>query len=376
MAALEHAGRGLPDDGAPGRQPTGGANLPPRVPGMDVAMKAAVLHTLGAPLSIQEVPEPRIGPDEVLVRTEACGICGTDLHIQDGWGYTPRLPFVMGHEACGVVAAVGANVTRFAPGDRVVPNIFFTCDACVNCRTNCETQCLNLGGILGVLAHWGGYGEYFRIPARQLFLLPESIPFADGAVIADAVVTALHAVQRGRVAGGEAVLIVGVGGCGSAALQICALYGARVIAVDRTPAKLGRALDLGATVLQAADDVPAAVRALTDGHGANCVIDTVGSLETLTQSIGALARGGRLVILGYTQERYALDPRQIAVNELEVVGTRSGGRQCTADAIRLVADPRWRSIVSDLMPIAQVNEALALLRAGAASGRIVLTFPR
>ncbi len=340
-------------------------------------MKAAVLHKLREPLRFEDVPDPRIGPDDVLVRTAACGICGTDIHIQDGWGYTPDLPFVMGHEACGVVAATGANVARFAPGDRVVPNIFFSCDACVYCRTNRETQCLNLGGILGVLAHWGGYGEYFCVPARQLFPLPDEIPFAEGAVIADAVVTAVHAVQRGRISGGETVLIIGVGGCGSAAIQVCTLYGARVIAVDRVPDKVRRALELGAgTALHAGDDMPAAVRALTDGRGADCVIDAVGSAETIAQGIGALARGGRLVILGYTRERYALDPRIVAVNELEVVGTRSGGRQCTADAIRLVADPRWRSIVSDVFPITEVNEALELMRTGTAIGRIVLTFPQ
>src|SRR5579863_3181634 len=130
-------------------------------------MKAAVLRATGMPLTMEEVPDPQIGPDDVLVRTAACGICGTDIHIQDGWGYTPALPFVMGHEACGVVVEVGANVARFAAGDRVVPNIFFTCGYCLFCRTNRETLCANLGGILGVLEHWGGYGSYFRITARQ-----------------------------------------------------------------------------------------------------------------------------------------------------------------------------------------------------------------
>lgn len=339
-------------------------------------MKAAVLRELRRPLVVEEVARPIASPDDVLVQTQACGICGTDLHIQDGWGYTPALPFVMGHEASGIVVEVGHNVTRFAPGDRVVPNNFFNCGVCFYCRTNRETQCTSLSGILGVLTHWGGFGEYFCVPARQLFHLPEAISFADGAVIADAVVTAVHAVQIGRIRGGETVLLIGAGGCGAAVLQTCTYYGARVIAVDRSAAKLAWAAELGAVAaLHADDDIPATVRGLTGGFGAHCTIDTVGSAGTIAQGIASLARGGRLVQLGYTQERYQLDPRQVAVNELEILGTRSGGRQATAEAIALVGQPSWRSIVGAVFPMAQVNEALDLLRSGEARGRVVLTFP-
>jgi len=339
-------------------------------------MQAAVLRTVGAPLVMDEVPLPALGPDDVLVQTKACGICGTDIHIQEGWGYRPELPFVLGHEPSGVVAQVGERVTRFQIGERVVANIFFTCGDCFYCRTNRETQCLNLGGILGVLKHWGGYGQYFRVPARQLFHLPDSVAFTEGAVLADAVVTAVHAVERGRVSPGETVVIIGVGGCGSAAAQVCKMKGARVIGVDRSQAKRDRALALGADLaLNSPEvDVAQAVRDATDGFGAQCVIDAVGSQETLQQAVDALGRGGRLVILGYTQDRYPLDPRQIAVSELEILGTRSGGRQSTVDALRVVADERWKPIVTDVLPIQEVNQALDMLRAGRALGRIVLTF--
>jgi len=286
----------------------------------------------------------------------------------------PSLPFVMGHEPSGVVAAVGERVTRFAAGDRVLPNIFFSCGSCFFCRTNGETQCIDLGGILGVAEHWGGYGRLFCVPERQLFHLPQAISFAEGAVIADAVVTAVHAVERGGVQAGETVLVMGAGGCGSAVLQVCMMAGARAVGVDVTRAKQMRALELGATEALVAGevDVPGAARDLTHGLGADCVIDTVGSERTLAESVASLRRGGRLVILGYSQDRYALDPRQIAINELEVLGTRSGGRQNTADAIRVVADPCWKPIVTDILPIEQVNEALKRMRTGQALGRIVL----
>ena len=340
-------------------------------------MRAAVLHEVKTPLRIGSVPGPEIGPDEpdqVVVKTEACAICGTDLHIADGWGYTPDLPFIMGHEAAGTVAQVGKNVTQFSVGDRVVPNIFFSCGNCFYCRTTRETQCSNLDGILGVLKRPGGYGEYFKIPARQLFKLPKSIPFVDGAAIADAVVTGVHAVRRGRVMPGETVMVISIGGCGSAVVQICKAYGARVISVVRSEAHCKRALHLGAdeALNSRETDVPGMIRSLTGGFGADCVIDAVGNEETIREGMESLGRGGRLVVLGYTQERYPLDPRQVAVNELEILGTRSGGRQDTVEAIRLVADPGWRSIVTDVFPLEQVNEAHRFMREGKAMGRIAL----
>ena len=117
----------------------------------------------------------------------------------------------------------------------------------------------------------------------------------------------------------------------------------------------------------------AAARKLTNSLGVDCVIDAVGSEETMREGMDSLRRGGRLVILGYTQQHYPLDPRQVAVNELEVLGTRSGNRQDTAEAIGLVADPRWKSIVTDRFPIENVNEAHRFMREGNALGRIVLT---
>lgn len=341
-------------------------------------MKAAVLHQIRQPLKIEEVPLPKIGPDEVLVHTRACGICGTDLHIRDGWGYTPQLPFIMGHEPAGVVAEVGSNVSGFKVGDHVVPNIFFTCGNCFYCRINRETQCIDLGGILGVLKHSGGYGEFFKIPGRQLYHLPNHVPFTEGSIIADAVVTSVHGVKRGRVRQGETVVVISVGGCSAAAIQICKAYGARVICVVRSSEKQKRAIELGADeALNAREiEVPAAVKDLTNGLGVECVINGVGSEETLKEGVNSLCHGGRLVILGYTQERYSLDPRQVAVHELEVLGTRSGGRQDTVESIQLVADRKWKPIVTDIFPIERVEEAHQMMREAKALGRIVLTHDR
>jgi 2-desacetyl-2-hydroxyethyl bacteriochlorophyllide A dehydrogenase len=339
-------------------------------------MKAVILHKLGQPLVIDELPTPEPGPGEVLVKTQACGICATDLHILSGWGYAPKLPFVMGHEPAGVVQAVGAGVTGFAPGDRVVPNIFYTCGNCRYCRTNRETLCVNLGGILGVLRHHGAYAEYFTIPARQLFHLPEAISFADGAVIADAVVCAVHALkQRAQVYPGDWALVIGVGGVGLSMVQAVRAAGARVIAVDTAEAKVRQATGLGAAsaLLAQQPDLVASIKAITGGEGVDVVFDCHGSQQTITQGVEALRKHGRLVIIGYTQETYPLAPQWLSRFELEIVGSRSGGRQDTVDAIDLVGSSQWRSIVSDSFPLEAINEALALLKSGKALGRIVIT---
>jgi propanol-preferring alcohol dehydrogenase len=342
-------------------------------------MKAAILHKIGQPLVIDELPTPHPGPGEVLVKTQACGICATDLHILSGWGYEPKLPFVMGHEPAGVVHAIGAGVTGFAPGDRVVPNIFYTCDNCRYCRTNRETLCVNLGGILGVLAHHGAYAEYFTAPARQLFHLPANISFADGAVIADAVVCAVHALkQQARVYPGDWALVIGVGGVGLSVLQAVRTAGARVIAVDIDEAKLRQAIQMGASgaFLTQSHDLQACIKEITGGEGVNVVFDCHGSQQTIAHGVEALRKHGRLVIIGYTQETYPLAPQWMSRFELEIVGSRSGGRQDTVDAIALVGSSQWRSIVSDTFPLEEINEALALLKSGKALGRIVINMDK
>lgn len=338
-------------------------------------MKAAVLKEIGKPIAIEDVPFPEPADSEIIVETKACGICGTDLHMTDGWGYTPDLPFIMGHEPAGVVKELGPKAKGFEIGDRVVTNNFFACGRCFYCRTNRETQCISLDGILGVLKYNGGYGNYFSIPDRQLFHLPESIPYTEGAIIADAVVTAVHAVKQARIRPLENVVVVSAGGIGSCIIQICKSYGAHVMVIVRSEIKKNRAFEMGADEVfnSQAVDVTSAIKAKNQRGGAECVFDCVGNEETLHLSMNCLGNGGRLVIVGYTQERLSLDPRQVAVHEIEVIGSRSGGKQDTIDAIEFVKNENWRPIVSDIFPIEEVNDALNYLREGKALGRIVLT---
>lgn len=337
-------------------------------------MKAAVLHEFGKPLVVGEVEIPVPGPNEVLIRVHACGIDGTDLKLLDGFGYHPDLPFIMGHEPAGIVEQTGTDVTNLSAGDRVVTYNFFTCGECALCRNDREQLCPHMSGVLGVKDKPGGYAEFLKVPERQVLPIPDGISFPDAATLCDAGITAFHAVDRSRLCAAETVLVFGVGGVGSFAVQFAQLAGARVIAVDTTEAKCSRALELGAdAVINGTEqDVRVAARRLTDGWGVDCVIDIVGKEVTIAAGVDSLCNGGRLVIVGYTPDTYSMNGKQIAQNELEVIGARCGRKRDLLSAAELVAAGKTKSIVTDTYPLEEVNEALALLRAGQVLGRCVL----
>jgi propanol-preferring alcohol dehydrogenase len=339
-------------------------------------MKAAVLYQFGMPLRVQEVDTPVPADDEVLVQTIACGIDGTDLKLLDGFGYTPELPFIMGHEIAGVVSETGKSVTDFKSGDRVIVYNFLICGRCVFCLTHREQLCVNMRGVMGVLYANGGYAEYVKVPARQLVRLPENVSWADGAICCDAGLTALHALERSRLRLGETVVIIGIGGVGSFLTQLASLAGARVIAVDRVAARETWAYENGADDFLVSDaNLAAAIRDLTGSLGADCVIDVVGTEATMTQGLNALRRGGRMIVVGYTPDHLPMPGKQLAQNELEVIGARAGRRQDLSDCVRLVASGGLKfSIIRHQYPLEQVNDALERLRTGEVLGRIVLTY--
>jgi D-arabinose 1-dehydrogenase-like Zn-dependent alcohol dehydrogenase len=338
-------------------------------------MKAAVMHDINQPLTVEEVPEPKLDYGEVLVATKSCGICGTDLHIIDGTGYKPKLPHILGHEPAGVVAKVGEGVSKFVVGDRVVPNIFFTCGECFFCRTNRETMCTNFKGALGVGIN-GGYADYFKAPAKNLFILPEKIGFREGSVIADAVVTAVHAVRRrAQIKADDVVVVIGVGGVGQSVIQIAKHAGARVFGVARRAqrASIGEKFGADHMIDSSKEDVGQTVNSLTNGNGADIVIDNVGTNQTLTQALAAVHRGGRIVMIGETEDTIPLSTFKLCVNELDILGSRSGGRQDTVEAIQLVESGVVTPLVSDVFPLEKINEAFEGIKQGKVMGRAVIT---
>ena len=337
-------------------------------------MIAAVLNAFKTPLRIEMVNTPKIEPDEALVRTKACGTCGTDVHLIDGTGYTPKLPHIPGHEPVGVVAEVGENVKDLRRGDRVVPNILFTCGKCFFCRTNRESICINFPGPLG-LGHNGGFAEYFKAPARNLFKIPESIGFLEAAPISCAVVTAVHAVRRrAQVTADETVMVIGTGGVGQIVMQLVNHAGAVVIALVRRDARAKQAAEMGAShVINISKvDLVNEVKRMTNGAMVDKVIDCVGTEQTIRQAVASLRHGGRIVMVGETNDTVPLSTFRLAVDEIEIVGSRNGGRQDTVEAIQLVAQGTVKPLISDLFLLEEINAALHTLRQGKAMGRVVI----
>jgi D-arabinose 1-dehydrogenase-like Zn-dependent alcohol dehydrogenase len=335
-------------------------------------MKAAIMREVGAPLSLEEVPVPRIGPDEVLVESHTSGICGTDLHILAGHGYVPTLPHILGHEPAGMVVETGRDVTSVHAGDRVVPHLFFSCNSCVYCRSGRTQQCANIRGILGVLCP-GAFAEYFKAPAENLFVLPASVPFDAGGLIADAVVTALHALRRAALKLADSAVVLGAGGVGQILIQLLAAAGVRVAALDRVPEKLPLAREMGALAAFNAESgtARAGVEEWSGGEGAHCVFNCVGTPDSMRLAAALVMRCGRIVVVGEEPGALPVETTEIAQRELEIIGSRNGTLQDMADAVRMVAAGAVRPYVAARFPLDRINDAFDCVRRGAL-GRVVV----
>jgi propanol-preferring alcohol dehydrogenase len=335
-------------------------------------MKAAVLTTLKRPLEIRDVPRPEVGENDVLVETHACGICRTDLHLQDGLAYVPELPHIPGHEPAGVVAAVGSRVSGTAVGQRVVPHLFVTCGTCPNCRRKNEAQCTNLGGVIGVTRP-GAFAEYFAAPAQNLLPLPDGVSFEAGGLVSCAVITAVHAFRRAHIEAGETGVVIGAGGIGLLLVQLLKSAGAHAAVVSRSQPSLLRAAEFGGDLMVPADaDAIAQVREFTEGEGADCVFECVGTAATMRAAATMARAGGRIVVIGEEPEVPPLDTIEIAQRELVILGSRNGTRADAADALAMLDEKLLHVPIALEVPLADINHAFDLMRAGQVHGRVVV----
>jgi 6-hydroxycyclohex-1-ene-1-carbonyl-CoA dehydrogenase len=341
------------------------------------AMKAAVFHGGGRPLTIEDVPEPVPKPGEILVRVAACGVCHTDLHYLDHG--TPTFhppPLILGHEISGTVVALGPGADGVAPGDRVLLPAVLTCGACTMCRTGRENIC-ERSVMLGNHVH-GGYAELVVAPAKDVHRLPGSLPLEESAIIADALTTPYHAVvHRAGVTPGDWVVVIGCGGIGLNLVQVAAMTGGRVIAVDLSDEKLERACALGAEHTlnpRRATRLDKEIRALTGGAGADIALEAVGKAATQEQALAALRTGGRLVLVGYSPETLPLNAGRVMFRELEVVGSLGCRPVDYARVIALAANGKLRvaALVSHRFPLDRIADAFDALRSGAAIRAIVV----
>lgn len=331
-------------------------------------MKAAIFEKPNVPLTVGEWPTPQPQAGDILVKVAACGVCHTDLHyIDHGVPTFKKPPLILGHEASGIVAAVGAGVTDRKVGDRVLLPAVLTCGRCFNCRTGRENICVNMKMFGNDID--GSYAEYVVAPAKDSFILPESIPLIEGSIIADAVSTPYHAVKnRGQVRGGDKVIVFGCGGIGLNIVQVATAFGASVIAVDVRDDKLQAATSLGAVATinpKNVERIDKEVRKLTGG-GADVAFEAIGNPTTIASAFACVRNGGRLVIVGYTNQDVTLNAGRIMYREMEVVGSLGCRPVDYPPLIEMAAAGRIKvkELVSHRFPLEKINDAFDQLRVG------------
>jgi D-arabinose 1-dehydrogenase-like Zn-dependent alcohol dehydrogenase len=284
-------------------------------------MRAVRLVQLGKPLQDVEVALPEIDPSDVLVRIAACGICHSDAHYRAGISTIDRLPLTLGHEVAGCVEMVGEEVDHLSLGDRVYVHYLVTCGRCDFCVRGHEQFCAK-GQIIGKHRD-GGYAEFIKVPGRNVFVLPDEIPFEHGAIIMCSSATALHALNKARLKSGDSVAIFGFGGLGFSALQLAKAFGCRdVYAVDINPAKLASIAAFGGIPIDAtAGDPVDQIREATGGKGVDVSIELVGSAVTMAQAVRCLGVFGRAALVGLTAESMSVRPYTEVINkEVELIG--------------------------------------------------------
>jgi NAD+-dependent secondary alcohol dehydrogenase Adh1 len=339
-------------------------------------MKAIRVHSYGQPPRLDEVPEPQVtGPDEVIVRIGGAGLCRTDLHIIDGWfaDVIPAdLPVVLGHENAGWVHAVGPAVEHLAAGDPVICHPNLTCGVCPACRAGDDMRCAQGPHLPGLMCA-GGMAELFKTNARAIVKLPASAEPAQIAALADAGLTAYHAVKKAvPVLGpGSCAVAVGAGGLGHIGIQcLKAMTPAQVIAVDPSEEALKLALDCGADHAVTADGQQAQQVLGLTGTGADAVFDFVGEDVTIADSIAMLRPGGTYYLVGYGGT-VSLPTIQLVLSEITVVGNLIGTNPDLADLVALASQGKV-VLHSTSYPLDTASEAIADLRHGRVRGRAIL----
>jgi D-arabinose 1-dehydrogenase-like Zn-dependent alcohol dehydrogenase len=334
-------------------------------------VRAAVLTRFGEPLELGDVREPRPGDDEALVRVRAAGVCGTDLTIVSGAFDHVRLPLVPGHEVAGELVEPAGGLDA---GTRVAVALYDSCDECPACRAGHPTLCASVRRI--GIERDGGLAEYVAAPVASLLPFGEAIDFATAAVTMDAVTTPWRALRvAGQLAAGQTLVIVGAGGLGLNAVQVALDTGARVAVVEPDAERRALALELGAELAAAPDQLDC-VREWTGG-GADAVLEVSGVRGGFDAAVASVRSGGRVVCCGYRPGlEFAIDSAQLVLNEIAVVGSRAGGREDARAALAAVQEGRIRPAIMATLPLAGVNDALGRLAAGLAVGRLVVDVTR
>lgn len=341
---------------------------------MTLKMQAAFVEHFGQPLVIRDIDIPTPGPGQILVKTEACGVCHTDLHAADGdWPLKPGLPFTPGHEGIGIVTALGEGVTAVKLGDRVgVPWLYSACGHCEYCLAAREPVCdeAQFGGY----TKNGGFAEYIIADPNYVAHIPAGLAARDAAPLICAGVTSYKGLKETQAKPGEWVVVSGVGGLGHLAVQYAKAMGLHVCAVDIDDGKLAHAKKLGADALVNAkhDDAVAQVIAATGG-GAHGVLITAPSLPAFKQGVGMTRKWGTCVLVGIPPGEFPTPLFDVVAKCITIRGSFVGNRRDLAEALAFAADGKVKADI-ELQPLSAINAVLQRLKTGDVPSRVVLEF--
>jgi alcohol dehydrogenase, propanol-preferring len=336
-------------------------------------MKAAVLHEFKTPLSLEEVPLPEVGADEVLIEVEVCGVCHSDLHVADGdWAQLAGIvkkPLILGHEIVGRVAERGAAVEAIRVGDRVgVPWVQWTCGQCEFCREGNENLCVKQR-ITGVMVD-GGYAEYAKAPASHVIKIPDALSSEQAAPLLCAGVTVHRALKQAEIRAGQRLAVFGVGGLGHIAVQIGCAAGAEVTAIDVSEEKLALAKSLGAarTLNAATSNVAKELRRAGSVHVA---IVTSAAKSAYDMAFYCVRPTGTLLVVGLPANEISFPAILMAGREIKIKASSVGTREDLHETLAMGAAGTIHCQVT-ARPLAEVQDVLGELSRGEVSGRVVL----
>jgi len=339
-------------------------------------MKAIVFHEQGGieKLQYEDVPDPKINRNEVLVRVRACAVNRLDIRARQDRPEVDPMPHILGSDVAGDVAEVGTEVSHIKLGERTVISPCINCGYCVDCINGDESLCDNQK-VLGFQTN-GGYAEFVKAPALNIIPISDEISYVEAAAVPIAFLTAWHMlITRANLQAGEDVLILSAGsGVGSAALQIAKLAGARVFVTSSTEEKLAKARELGAdfTINYKQVDFSDAVKQLTNGRGVDVVFEHIGA-DTFEQSINSLAKNGRLVTCGVTSGNMAtINIRYIYQKQLTIIGSALGSKSELMKIFKLVEQRQLKPIIGKILPLQKAAYAHQLMEDRNHFGKLIL----
>jgi propanol-preferring alcohol dehydrogenase len=337
-------------------------------------MHAAVVEQFGKPMRLQELDIPSPGAGQILVKTEACGVCHTDLHAAHGdWPVKPALPFIPGHEAIGLVAGLGSGVTIPKVGDRVgVPWLHSACGHCEYCLTGRETVCSEAQ--FGGYTKNGGFADYLLADPNYVAHVPAGLEPADAAPLICAGITTYKGIKETAARPGEWIAISGVGGLGHLAIQYAKAMGLLVCAIDIDDGKLAHAKRVGADlVINAKSGDPAVDVKKETGGGAHGVLITAPSLSAFKQGVGMTRKHGTCVLVGLPPGEFPVPLFDVVANCITIRGSFVGTRQDMAEALAFAVRGKVKADI-ELQPLSAINQIFDRLEHGDVASRVVLDF--